>query len=62
MRIKRVALIVLDGLGVGAAADAAAYGDVGANTLKSVVEKGKPEIPNLTDLGLLNAAGLSFSP
>ena len=59
MRIKRVVFIVLDGLGIGAAADAAAYGDAGANTLKSVVEKGKPNIPNLTDLGLLNAAGLS---
>ncbi len=58
MRIKRVAFIVIDGLGIGNAADAAAYGDVGANTLKSVVEKGKPDIPNLTDLGLLNAAGL----
>lgn len=58
MRIKRVAFIVLDGLGIGGAADAAAYGDAGANTLKSVVEKGKPNIPNLTDLGLLNAAGL----
>jgi len=58
MRIKRVALIVIDGLGIGGAEDAAAYGDVGANTLKSVVEKGKPDITNLTDLGLLNAAGL----
>ncbi len=58
MRIKRVALIVIDGLGIGGAQDAAAYGDVGANTLKSVVEKGKPDIPNLTDLGLLNTAGL----
>jgi len=59
MRIKRVVFIVLDGLGIGGASDAASYGDVGANTLKSVVEKGKPNIPNLTDLGLLNAAGLS---
>lgn len=59
MRIKRVAFIVLDGLGIGGAPDAASYGDAGANTLKSVVEKGKPNIPNLTDLGLLNAAGLS---
>ena len=58
MRIKRVVFIVLDGLGIGAAADAAAYGDAGANTLKSVVIKGRPNIPNLTDLGLLNAAGL----
>jgi phosphopentomutase len=58
MRIKRVALIVIDGLGIGNAPDAAAYGDEGANTLKHVMEKGNPQIPNLTDMGLLNAAKL----
>jgi phosphopentomutase len=58
MRIRRVALIVIDGLGIGNAEDAAAYGDEGANTLKHVMEAGKPDIPNLTDLGLLNAAEL----
>jgi phosphopentomutase len=32
MRLERAILIVLDGCGVGAAPDAADYGDTGANT------------------------------
>ncbi len=57
MKTKRAVLIILDSLGIGGAKDAAAYGDAGANTLMSVMSA-KPDIPNLTDLGLLNAAGL----
>ncbi len=57
-RIKRAALIVLDGVGAGWQHDAEKYGDVGANTLGHVVEKMRPEIPNLTELGLLAAAGI----
>ncbi|NLD60733.1 MAG: phosphopentomutase [Clostridiales bacterium] len=57
-KMKRVVLIVLDGVGCGAQADADKYGDVGANTLKHVYEQGKPEIPNLRELGLLCAAGI----
>ena len=33
---RRAAIIVLDGLGIGAAADADRYGDVGSNTLGNV--------------------------
>ena len=57
-RIKRAALIVLDGVGAGWQHDAEKYGDVGANTLLHVVEKMHPDIPNLTELGLLAAAGI----
>ena len=57
-KMKRVALIVLDGLGIGWQADAEKYGDVGANTLKHVMEAANPEIPNLTEMGLLTAAGI----
>ena len=56
--VKRIALIVLDGLGAGAQADAAAYGDSGADTLRHVWETQKPDIPNLIELGLLTAAGI----
>ena len=56
--IQRVALIVLDALGAGAQADSAKYGDEGANTLKHVLEAGKPDIPNLTELGLLDTIGM----
>ncbi|MCA9723270.1 MAG: phosphopentomutase, partial [Gemmatimonadetes bacterium] len=50
---RRAALIVLDGLGVGAAHDAAAYGDVGSATLGNVL-RATPGLvlPNLTALGL----------
>lgn len=58
MKTKRAVLIILDSLGIGNARDAADYGDQGSNTLKSVMSA-KPELPNLTDLGLLNAARLA---
>ncbi|MEP6589788.1 MAG: phosphopentomutase [Gemmatimonadota bacterium] len=50
---RRAALIVLDGLGVGAAHDAEHYGDVGSATLGNVVRAGPPpRLPNLERLGL----------
>ncbi|MHB1397541.1 MAG: phosphopentomutase [Trichloromonadaceae bacterium] len=50
---RRVVLIVLDGVGIGALPDAAAYGDVGANTLGHVAEAcGGLQLPNLLRLGL----------
>ena len=57
-KIKRVLNIVLDGCGVGAAPDAAKYGDEGANTLLHVIEKKNPDIPNLMELGLGKILGL----
>jgi phosphopentomutase len=58
--MKRVFLIILDSLGIGAAADADAFGDLGANTLKSCYKTGLLEIPNLTRLGLGNIEGVDF--
>ena len=58
MKIKKVVLIVLDGLGVGSLPDAKKYGDEGANTFLHVYEKMRPELPNLADLGLLSVAGI----
>lgn len=50
---NRVILIVLDGVGVGALPDAAAYGDAGAHTLAHVAEAaGGLRVPNLEALGL----------
>lgn len=50
---RRVVLIVLDGVGIGALPDAAAYGDAGANTLGHVAEAcGGLQLPNLLQLGL----------
>ena len=57
-KMKRVAVIVLDGCGAGWQHDAAKYGDEGANTLRHVIEQAHPNIPNLEDLGL-SEGGLS---
>jgi phosphopentomutase len=50
---RRVLILVCDGLGVGAAPDARAYGDDGANTLGHVLERVPTPLPNLESLGLL---------
>src|SRR5262249_26903360 len=50
---RRVVILVCDGLGVGEAPDAAAYGDLGSNTLAHVLEKHPTSLPNLERLGLL---------
>lgn len=51
--INRVILIILDGIGVGALPDAAAYGDEGTHTLAHVAEAvGGLRVPNLEALGL----------
>ena len=56
--MKRVFLIVLDSFGVGAAPDAADFGDAGANTIKSVHESGKLNIPTLISMGIGNIDGV----
>lgn len=58
--IRRIFLLVLDSVGIGAAPDAAAFGDVGACTLKSAYDTGRLQIPCLTAMGLGNIEGLSF--
>ena len=52
-RMKRAVVVVLDGCGAGYQHDADQYGDVGANTLGHVLDLAKPNLPNLTELGLL---------
>jgi phosphopentomutase len=54
----RVFWIVLDSVGIGELPDAAAYGDVGRNTLGHIAESRPLEIPNLVRLGLANIAPL----
>ncbi|MCI5648920.1 MAG: phosphopentomutase [Fusicatenibacter sp.] len=52
---RRVFVIVLDSLGIGAMPDASRFGDEGADTLGHILEHmGTIEIPNLRKLGLLN--------
>ncbi|MDB4907550.1 MAG: phosphopentomutase [Gemmatimonadetes bacterium] len=60
---RRAAIIVLDGVGIGAAPDAATYGDVGSDTLGNVARAvGGLALPNLGKLGLGNIAPLQGVP
>src|SRR5207247_1004130 len=53
VRLRRAAIIVLDGLGIGPCPDQAAYGDVGSDTLGNVARAvGGLRLPNLERLGL----------
>ncbi len=58
--MKRVFLIVLDSLGIGEAPDANDFGDVGANTLKSLYKSGHLHIPTLTKMGLGHIDGVDY--
>lgn len=62
MMKKRVFVTVLDSFGIGAAPDAAQFGDTNANTLASVAATGELRIPNLISLGLGNIDGVSAVP
>lgn len=58
--MRRVFVIILDSLGVGALPDAAAFGDAGAHTLDHIVSAtGGLDVPRLTALGLGCIAGVT---
>lgn len=62
-KIKRVIVIVLDGVGAGEAPDAAAYGDVGSNSLGNVARViGGLHVPNMYELGLGNITSIQGVP
>ncbi|MCH5262001.1 MAG: phosphopentomutase [Lachnospiraceae bacterium] len=56
--MKRVFLIVLDSFGIGEMEDAAAYGDFGTNTLRSVASSSAFNMPNMGAMGLFNIDGV----
>ena len=58
---RRAVIIVLDGVGIGAAPDAAVYGDVGSDTLGNLSRAvaGGLDLPNLARFGLGNIAALN---
>ncbi len=60
--MKRVFLIVLDSVGIGAAPDAADFGDSGAHTLKSCAASPQFRIPHLLKAGLGNIDGQDYLP
>ncbi len=57
--MKRVIIIVMDSMGIGALPDAEKYGDSGADTLGHIVEAcDGVDIPNLSGLGIGNIEGV----
>ena len=54
MSYKRVFVIVMDSLGVGATTDAKDYGDAGSDTFGHIAENYDLSIPNLQKLGISN--------
>ena len=58
--MKRVFVVVLDSFGIGQAKDAKKFGDVGANTLKSVSSSKHFKCPVMKKMGLFNIDGVEF--
>ena len=62
-RFKRVFVVVMDSLGVGAMPDSADFGDIGVNTLGHISESVDTfRIPNLQKLGMANIIPLKQVP
>ncbi len=55
---KRTFIIVLDSFGIGYEPDADLFGDVGANTIKSIAASPKFDTPLLREMGLFNIEGV----
>lgn len=60
--MKRIFLIVLDSFGVGYEPDAADFGDVGANTLRSCASSAQFNMDNLIAAGFGNLDGVDYLP
>ncbi len=59
--MKRVFLIVLDSVGIGAMDDAAEFGDAGTNTLRSASKGSCFYMPNMAQMGLFNIDGVDWA-
>lgn len=57
---RRVFLIVLDSFGIGEEPDAAEFGDVGSNTLRSISAHPAYDTPNMKKMGLFNCDGVDY--
>ena len=58
---KRIFLIVLDSFGIGYEPDADKFGDVGSNTLKSIMTSKEFAAPNMKKIGFFNIDGIDFA-
>ena len=59
MSFRRIVWIVLDSVGIGEMPDAAAYGDVGSDTLGNIARRRALDLPNLRRWGLANIKPLT---
>lgn len=60
---KRITVIILDGVGIGAAPDAGDYGDEGTNSIANVADVlGGIDLPNMGKLGLGNITQIKGVP
>ena len=59
---RRVIWIVLDSVGIGEMPDAAAYGDVGSDTLGNIARRRPMQLPHMSRLGLGNIKPLAGIP
>ncbi|MFA6542570.1 MAG: phosphopentomutase, partial [Bacteroidota bacterium] len=60
---KKIIVVVLDGVGIGEAPDAAAYGDTGTNTLGNTARRtGGLHLPEMAKLGLGNIGPIDGVP
>lgn len=57
---RRVFLIVLDSYGIGEEPDAADFGDVGSNTLRSITANSAYSTPVMKSMGLFNIDGINY--
>ena len=55
---RRVFLVVLDSVGIGALPDADLYGDEGSNTLAAAATSSEFKMPNMEKLGLFDIEGV----
>lgn len=55
---KRVFLVVLDSVGIGAMPDAKNYGDEGSNTIKAAAASSQFSMPNMEHYGLFDLEGI----
>src|SRR5438105_1110490 len=60
-QFQRVALIVLDSVGIGEMPDAARFGDAGSDTLGHIFASREVRVPNLQALGLGNIRPLALA-
>ena len=58
---RRVFVIVIDSCGCGNAPDAAAFGDEGADTLRTIAGSAKFNTPVMKQMGLFNMAGTDYA-